>query len=337
MTHDEAFLQAILENPDDDTPRLIYADWLEERDDPRGEFIRIQCRLAAMSADDERRSLLEGHARALLARHQDRWLGELRSCLNGWTFCRGFLDAITVPAATYVQRSPLPHPPTVRRVQVDLEGFEPSLYIVELVPESVARENTVLPIGLRSRTLVMAASEPQDAEMWAKMQFILNRDIQFVAANGEQLMEAINRLYGAYETESVDSVLHEFVNPAIDFETGSDSEDVVAFKLLALIILEAQALYADQIRIQPLPDCMQVSYRIDRIWVERDAPPRRLLNPVVGQIRRLAGLASADESVVQTGLLRGNAFGSRPDLAVHLHPSGQGPSLTLLFMPMNEV
>jgi uncharacterized protein (TIGR02996 family) len=31
MTQDEAFLQAILENPNDDSPRLIYADWLEER------------------------------------------------------------------------------------------------------------------------------------------------------------------------------------------------------------------------------------------------------------------------------------------------------------------
>jgi uncharacterized protein (TIGR02996 family) len=30
MHHDEAFLQAIIENPDDDTPRLVYADYLDE-------------------------------------------------------------------------------------------------------------------------------------------------------------------------------------------------------------------------------------------------------------------------------------------------------------------
>ena len=47
MTHDDAFLQAILETPDDDTPRLIYADWLDEHGDvARAEFIRLQCRLA---------------------------------------------------------------------------------------------------------------------------------------------------------------------------------------------------------------------------------------------------------------------------------------------------
>ena len=36
MTRDEAFLADILEHPDDDAPRLVYADWLEEQEDPRG-------------------------------------------------------------------------------------------------------------------------------------------------------------------------------------------------------------------------------------------------------------------------------------------------------------
>ena len=36
---------AIFANPDDDAPRLVYADWLLERGDPRGEFIQIQCKL----------------------------------------------------------------------------------------------------------------------------------------------------------------------------------------------------------------------------------------------------------------------------------------------------
>lgn len=43
----DAFLADIIEHPDDDTPRLIYADWLEDHDQPeRAEFIRVQCELA---------------------------------------------------------------------------------------------------------------------------------------------------------------------------------------------------------------------------------------------------------------------------------------------------
>jgi uncharacterized protein (TIGR02996 family) len=48
MTHEEAFLQAIIESPEDDAPRLVYADWLEERGDPRGEFLRLECRLRSL-------------------------------------------------------------------------------------------------------------------------------------------------------------------------------------------------------------------------------------------------------------------------------------------------
>jgi uncharacterized protein (TIGR02996 family) len=42
-----AFLRAIAADPEDDTPRLVFADWLDEHDDPqRAEFIRVQVELA---------------------------------------------------------------------------------------------------------------------------------------------------------------------------------------------------------------------------------------------------------------------------------------------------
>ena len=41
MSDNEAFVRAIAEHPDDDAPRLVYADWLEEHGQPeRAEFIR---------------------------------------------------------------------------------------------------------------------------------------------------------------------------------------------------------------------------------------------------------------------------------------------------------
>jgi uncharacterized protein (TIGR02996 family) len=41
-----AFLAAIRAAPGDPTPRLIYADWLDDRGDPRAEFVRLQHQLA---------------------------------------------------------------------------------------------------------------------------------------------------------------------------------------------------------------------------------------------------------------------------------------------------
>src|SRR5438874_1642322 len=51
---EQGFLQAIIESPDDDDHRLIFADWLEERDDPRGEFIRVQVERARPGVDELR-------------------------------------------------------------------------------------------------------------------------------------------------------------------------------------------------------------------------------------------------------------------------------------------
>ncbi|HYT91149.1 MAG TPA: TIGR02996 domain-containing protein [Gemmataceae bacterium] len=47
MNQDQALLRAVIDNPDDDGPRLVYADWLEEHGDAeRAEFIRIQIAVA---------------------------------------------------------------------------------------------------------------------------------------------------------------------------------------------------------------------------------------------------------------------------------------------------
>jgi uncharacterized protein (TIGR02996 family) len=44
VSDDEAFIRAIVSNPGDDASRLIYADWLEEREDPRGAYLREEVR-----------------------------------------------------------------------------------------------------------------------------------------------------------------------------------------------------------------------------------------------------------------------------------------------------
>ncbi|MCE9567351.1 MAG: TIGR02996 domain-containing protein [Planctomycetes bacterium] len=52
MTDREALYRAIIVNPSEDTPRLVYADWLQENDRPEeAEFIRLGCRLEASSPD----------------------------------------------------------------------------------------------------------------------------------------------------------------------------------------------------------------------------------------------------------------------------------------------
>jgi uncharacterized protein (TIGR02996 family) len=101
MTHEEAFLADILAHPDDDAPRLILSDWLDENGQPeRAEFIRVQCRLAAGVADHEQRLDLKARQRELLLRHGPDWLGPFRGAFASTDFVRGFVERVSAALHT---------------------------------------------------------------------------------------------------------------------------------------------------------------------------------------------------------------------------------------------
>jgi len=89
---EDELLAAIWAAPGDDGPRLVYADFLQERGDPRGEFIALQCRPRLDAASRKRVSALKNE-------HAARWLGPLAPAVleqKTIAFERGFLALCTV-------------------------------------------------------------------------------------------------------------------------------------------------------------------------------------------------------------------------------------------------
>ena len=99
MSDEPALLVAIRAHPDEDTPRLIYADWLDENGRPdRAEFIRIQC---APDADEVARD----RAAELQERNYGKWLAGLpRFSDTRWDFHRGFPEHLDVPGELMLER-----------------------------------------------------------------------------------------------------------------------------------------------------------------------------------------------------------------------------------------
>lgn len=79
----ERLLAAIYAAPDDDGARLVYADWLLERGDERGELISLQLRDASDAPSQERLD-------ALTRRAAKRWVGPLAPVIRNPEFRRGF-------------------------------------------------------------------------------------------------------------------------------------------------------------------------------------------------------------------------------------------------------
>src|SRR5690349_5354630 len=98
MTSEAAdLLAAVLADPEDDAPRLVYADWLDENGQPeRAAFIRLQVEAARLPGFDPCRDVLGRRAVRLFDRHGADWVAELPR-LDGITwagFERGFPRAV---------------------------------------------------------------------------------------------------------------------------------------------------------------------------------------------------------------------------------------------------
>ncbi|MCS6977771.1 MAG: ATPase, T2SS/T4P/T4SS family [Gemmatales bacterium] len=228
---------------------------------------------------------------------------------------------------------------------VDLTELTIPAAVVELVPESVARENVILPLAQDNGTLKIIMSDPMDLDTIQKLQFILNKDIQPVLAPREQIIEAINRYYGQSETESVDSMLQEFTDTAIDTtETESaqrmaemDDSDAPVVKLVNLIIQEAISLRASDIHIEPFADRIRVRYRIDGVLVERDSPPKRLLPAILSRIKIMGNIDIAEKRRPQDGRIKMVVNGKHFDLRVSILPTNHGQACCMRILDRSSI
>lgn len=115
-------LEAVHAAPDDDAPRLVYADHLMERGDPRGELIQLQCELVGIDEDDVRYHRMKRRERTLLKQHGEEWTKELRALNKHLTFefHRGFVEGVAGPADLFERlgRKLLTLAPLLRRLGV---------------------------------------------------------------------------------------------------------------------------------------------------------------------------------------------------------------------------
>jgi len=228
---------------------------------------------------------------------------------------------------------------------VDLTTIEIPKTVIELVPESVARENIVIPLSLEGNTLKLITSDPTNYEAMQKLQFILNKDIMPVLAVKEQIQEAINRNYGQNETESVDSMIAEFTDTAIEFTdvdskgslANADESDAPVVKLCNLIISEAVAARASDIHIEPFNDRIRIRYRIDGNLTERDNAPRRLLAPMLSRIKIMGSIDISEKRRPQDGRIKMSIQGKHFDLRVSMLPSVHGQSAVMRILDRSNI
>jgi type IV pilus assembly protein PilB len=231
---------------------------------------------------------------------------------------------------------------------VDLREHRIEDEVIEQIPESVARENTVLPYASENGAIRVLVADPFDMEVVEKLRFILNKKIETALAPRTAIVEAINQYYGQVEGESADSMLQEFTDTAIDFtETtddsggsgGEDEDDNSApvIRLVNLMIQEAVQLRASDIHLEPFEDRIRIRYRIDGVCVERDNPPKRMLAALVARIKILSKIDISEKRRPTDGRIKITVGDKQLDLRVSIIPTNHGQSVVMRLLDKDNI
>jgi type IV pilus assembly protein PilB len=207
-----------------------------------------------------------------------------------------------------------------------------------------------MPMSLEGGSIKVIMHNPLDFETIDKLRFVLNKEIEVALASKESILEAINKAYGgaSTETESVDTMLMEFTDTAIDFaDDGGDARrgslttstdgDAPVIRLVHLIISEAVNMRASDIHIEPFSDRVRIRYRIDGVCMERDSPPRRLLNSIISRIKIMGSIDIAEKRRPQDGRVKVNVSGKDVDFRVSILPTNHGQSVVMRILDRDNI
>ncbi len=256
----DSFVRAILRDPADVTTRLVFADWLEETDEPANvawaRFIRLMVEANRHAAGSPERADRELEAAAYW------WQIDAKLMLPG----RLFIAA----SEAFLQLLP-PWSLTVK-----LKNCEVPKAIIELMPESVSREHLILPLDLQGNLLLIASADPGNCDTIQLLQYILNKDVIAVRAEITDIQNAINHHYGQTEFESVFEELVIFDDappPAPDPSREPTGQVTDGHDYLDDILAIARSLGASVVTFVPELNGMQLGYRVGTDTIQTELIP----------------------------------------------------------------
>ncbi|WP_158527263.1 GspE/PulE family protein [Pelagibaculum spongiae] len=273
---------------------------------------------------------------ALLLQTQEDETGQLHRRLGEILLDKKMVDSVPVHQALAANLG-LPF--------VSLKHFPISTSATGLLDESFVSEHHLIPIMHHNERLIIAMADPTDHETQQTLKFILGKMIEVAVATPEDITRSIGRFYSALNDEEMidelESADDEDANGDFDPVLGTDRPTV---RLVNGIISDAVRRRASDIHIFPMPNEIELFFRIDGQMVPIRKLSKRLLPSLVSRIKILGRLNIAEHRLPQDGNTRVRRHGKLVDLRTSVIPTSQGESVVIRvldtqagFKPLNEI
>ncbi|MBI4277431.1 MAG: Flp pilus assembly complex ATPase component TadA [Armatimonadetes bacterium] len=229
---------------------------------------------------------------------------------------------------------------------VDLSNQPIDPGAARMIPESVARKHTVIPLKREGNTLTIAMADPMDVFAINDVEIATRCIVNPVAATETQILNAIGRAYaisgiapppvtpsappstqtrGAQE----EAVISTATMPMPDVEGGEEGEQAPAVRLVNQIITQALKEGASDIHIEPEEENVRIRLRVDGVLHALMTVPKNIQAPLVSRIKVMARMNIAERRIPQDGAFELAVDGQRVDFRAAALPTIHGEQVTL--------
>ncbi|HEX2851076.1 MAG TPA: ATPase, T2SS/T4P/T4SS family [Acidimicrobiales bacterium] len=214
-------------------------------------------------------------------------------------------------------------------VDLDERTIDPSA--VQLVKESFARYHQLLPIGRDDEgKLLVAMVNPTNVFSLDDIRSVTGEDVKPLMAEPNQLMTAIDRVWGAADTdEAILRIEQDSSQDEVELQAAEAAEDAPVIQFVNQLITRAVNERASDIHFDPAEKEMRIRFRIDGVLHEVMTVPRAAMASVISRVKIMAEINIAERRVPQDGRIA-LSINSRPvSLRVVTLPTSYGESIVV--------
>ncbi len=230
---------------------------------------------------------------------------------------------------------------------IEISKMELPQEAIKAVPESVARRYRLIGIKKEANYLKVAMEDPLNIVVLDDLKMMTGLDIKPVFASEKEIFEAIDRYYGAKNSQEALNEILKKTNAdessvqldLVDEKSKAGEEDIISLegkgeaapivKMVNLIISSAIKSHASDIHIEPSYKDTRVRFRIDGVLHPQPAPPKKFHNAIISRIKIMANLDISERRIPQDGRTKLRIEDKEIDLRISILPCGPGEKVCM--------
>ncbi|MBN1424383.1 Flp pilus assembly complex ATPase component TadA, partial [Candidatus Fermentibacteria bacterium] len=231
---------------------------------------------------------------------------------------------------------------------IKLKSYSIDTTIIQLVPESTARQYHLIPLSKVGNTLTVVMSDPLNIFAIDDLKFLTGCDIEAIVSTESDIASAIEKYYGT-GTAAIAGLVGEVEEERLEMvridadeadeikRLQNEANDAPLVRLVETLLVNAVKEHASDIHVEPEENRVVVRYRIDGRLREVASPPKTIHAAIVSRIKVMSKLDIAERRLPQDGRTRVRFQGREIDFRVSTLPLQHGEKVVLRVLDKSAV